>query len=325
LLEINDKLQYTVSHPMIGGVRQAVLTLENDHKKPVLLLVHGGPGEPMTPFLEKLSGLEDRFVVCLWEQRGAGMSYTRLEKPEDLCISRFVSDAVEVTRFLLGRFGREQLVLMGFSWGSLVGILAASKAPELFSAYIGVGQIADQRASERSAFNAALARAQKAGDVKSADFLIRTGAPPYTGKGAMQRLMKERAILRKYSGSPAGKTKTADYVRKICACPYYTLSDKINYFRGMKYGLALFAEVMEARVLDLAPSLTVPVYVMQGKHDMQTRPECAQLLVERLSAPEKRFFLFEKAGHSPLEDEPEAFLRAIDSIDRLFDPKVVSA
>lgn len=93
----------------------------------------------------------------------------------------------------------------------------------------------------------------------------------------------------------------------------------------MKYGLALFSEVMEVKVLDLAPAVMVPVYIMQGKHDMQTRPECAELLLKRLGAPEKKFFLFEKAGHSPLEDEPEAFIQAIDSIDRLFDPKVVSA
>ncbi len=320
----NDKLQYSVSHPMIGGVRQAVLTLENDLSKPVLLLVHGGPGEPMTPFIEKLSALEDRFVVCLWEQRGAGMSYTGHEKPEDLRISQFVSDTVEVTRFLLRRFGREQLVLMGFSWGSLLGILAASEAPGLYSAYIGVGQIADQRASERAAYETALACAQKAGDVKSAEVLLKAGAPPYSGKHAMKRLMKERAILRKYSGSPAG-IKIADYIRKICTCPYYTLSDKINYFRGMKYGLALFAEVVEVKVLDLVPTMMVPVYIMQGKQDMQTRPECAEWLAEKLGAPEKMFFLFEKAGHSPLDDDPEAFVKAIDSIDRLFDPKVVSA
>jgi len=313
------KLRYTVSRPVIGGVPQAVLTMSDDVSKPLLLIVHGGPGEPVTPFTDSLSGLEERFVVCLWEQRGAGMSYSGGKTPENMQVSQFVSDAVEVTKLLLKSFNREKLVLMGFSWGSLVGILAASKAPELYCAYIGVGQIADQLSSERDAYGMALDKAREAGDVKSVDFMNKIGPPPYLGKESMKILMKERTILRKYSDNPAGDVKIWDYILKIFSCPYYKLPDKINYFKGIK-SAALFSEVLEIKVLDAAPSIMVPVYVMQGMHDMQTRPEYAKRLIERLYTPEKRFFAFENAGHSPLDDAPDEFYKALDSIDGISEP-----
>ncbi len=313
----NEKLRYAVSRPVIGGVKQAVLTMEDDRKKPLLLVVHGGPGEPVIPFADSLSGLEERFVVCLWEQRNAGMSYSG---EKDLRIPQFVSDTVEVTKHLLARFNRQKLVLMGFSWGTLLGIFAAARTPELYSAFVGVGQLADQLSSEKDAYDAALERSQTAGDKKSADALKEIGPPPYSGKGGMKILMKERAILRKYSGNPAKSPKMSNYLKKVFSCPYYTLGDKINFLRGMTSGASLFSQVLEIDVLKSVPKISAPVYVMQGKHDMQTMPRHAKKLIDRLDAPKKGFFLFEKAGHSPLDDDPQEFFRALDSIDGMFDP-----
>jgi pimeloyl-ACP methyl ester carboxylesterase len=274
----------------------------------------------MAPFTQALSALEERFVVCLWEQRGAGLSYACGRTPEGLSLSRFVSDAVEVTEYLLKRFGRKKLVLMGFSWGSLVGILAASKAPSLYSAYIGVGQIADQRLSERDAYAQTLEKARRAGDQGSVAALEKLGPPPYSGNKAVRLIMKERAILRKYSDNSAGTVRLSDFLMKILTCPYYKASDKINYFRGVKAGAPLFAEVLETSLIDAPPAVAAPVYILPGKHDMQTRPAYAEKLLDRLAAPEKKIILFENAGHSPHEDDPEAFLGALDSLPGVYDP-----
>ncbi len=74
---------------------------------------------------------------------------------------------------------------------------------------------------------------------------------------------------------------------------------------------ALFDEVMKLKVADSVQKIQIPVYVMQGKHDMQKH---ARRLVERLEAPVKRFYLFEKAGHSPFDDSKEEFFKVIDQI-----------
>ncbi len=310
----NKQLRYSVSRPIIGGVPQAILTSKDNRAKPLLLLLHGGPGEPMTPFTDELVDLEERFVVCIWEQRGAGMSYVR--QAEDIRIFHYVSDALEVTRYLLERFERDKLVLMGFSWGTLVGILAAAQAPELYLAYLGVGQLADQRASEMEAYEAALEKATQAKDKKSADFLLCNGPPPYSGKNSLQLIIKERTILRKYSDNPAKSPKLAEYFCKIFCCEYYSLTDKINYFRGLQSGVPLFSEIMQFNVQDAVPSVLVPVYVLQGKHDMQTSPRQARKLIDGIDAPRKQFILFERAGHSPMGDDPEAFYQTLDGIMR---------
>lgn len=312
-------LRYAVSRPIIGGVPQAVLTSPDEPQKPLLLVVHGGPGEPMTPFTDSLSGLEKRFVVCLWEQRGAGMSY--VGKGDNPSIDQYSSDAVEVTQLLLKQYGRQKLLIMGFSWGTLVGLMAAAKAPQLFTAFIGVGQLADQRASEREAFEYALENARKAQDQKAVDFMQKSGPPPYEGKGAMKLLMQERTILRKYSDNPAeGGASFTDYFRKIFSCPYYTLRDKINFVRGMNSGVELFNEILKLDVHQAVPALQIPIYVMQGQHDMQTRPAQAQKLIEQISAPKKKLFLFEKAGHSPMHDDEAAFFKQLDTIQGIFEP-----
>ncbi|MDR1704443.1 MAG: alpha/beta hydrolase [Clostridiales bacterium] len=304
---------YKVHRPVIGGAEQVVFTLDDDASKPVLLILHGGPGEPMAPSLDELEDLARRFVVCVWEQRGAGMSYES-GKAQKLTIPLFVSDTVAVAEFLLKLFKREKLLLMGFSWGTLLGLMAAAKAPHLFSAYIGVGQLADQAASERDAYDDALAKAKAAGDAKSVRFMTMAGAPPYSGKAAMNNIRKERAVLRKYSDNPAKSPSLLKYALKVFTCPYYRLGDKLNFFRGLTSGIALFDDVMKLRLIDEVPSVSVPVYVMQGKYDMQTRPEHAKALVDKLDAPVKEFFLFDKAGHSPYGDDKEGFLKTLDSI-----------
>jgi pimeloyl-ACP methyl ester carboxylesterase len=67
----------------INGVRQGMFIRGHDvagepADKPVLLFVHGGPGMPEF-FLDRThpTGLERDFIVCWWEQRGAGLSFDR--------------------------------------------------------------------------------------------------------------------------------------------------------------------------------------------------------------------------------------------------------
>ena len=71
--------------------------------------------------------------------------------------AQMVADTLAVTRYLIQRFDRKKIYLMGHSWGSYIGIQAAAKAPELYRAYAGVAQITDQLESEQAAYAYALA------------------------------------------------------------------------------------------------------------------------------------------------------------------------
>ena len=60
----------------LNGVPQYVsIRAERDHL-PLLLYLHGGPGDAALPLVLKYnSELEKHFTVVVWEQRGAGKSY----------------------------------------------------------------------------------------------------------------------------------------------------------------------------------------------------------------------------------------------------------
>lgn len=312
--------KYTLSMPEIGGVPQAVITMQEDTHLPLALMLHGGPGEAMTPFIDQLSYLEDQFVICLWDQRGAGKSYSSSIPPETLTVEQMVSDTVEVTRWLLQKYNREKLVLFGFSWGSLLGVLAAQKAPNLYAAYIGVGQIANQQQSEQMAYDLVMQWAKNKGDKTSVNTLQKIGRPPYCVEETAKKLMRGRKVLRKYNQSPGKQPSIAGVFHAVFTCPFYTLRDKFNYFKAMMNGGKLFMEVMNISLPERVHRLEVPIHVMQGKFDLQTMPQVAEAYVSAIEAPDKSFTLFIRSGHMPTEDEPKALKQKLENISAIWEP-----
>ncbi|MDF2877884.1 MAG: hypothetical protein K0S30_980, partial [Clostridia bacterium] len=123
----------------INGVGQGMFIKGKDITKPVLLLVHGGPG--MSDYFlaeEYPTGIENEFVVCYWEQRGTGISYNSDIAPETMTTEQFISDIIEVTNYLRNRFGQDKIYLMGHSWGTYLSVKTVAKSPELFHAYIAM-------------------------------------------------------------------------------------------------------------------------------------------------------------------------------------------
>jgi hypothetical protein len=128
------------------GTSQGVFIRGRSTELPVLLDVHGGiPDYFLTA--RHPNGLEDDFIVASWEQRGAGLAHAAADPTKPVAVDELVSDAIEVTNYLRGRPGphlpHESLR------GTFIGIQVVHRAPELFHAYVGVGQITDQLESEQ--------------------------------------------------------------------------------------------------------------------------------------------------------------------------------
>ena len=130
----------------VNGLKQGIIIESREQDKPLLLFLHGGPGFPVYPFIKSHKvELETYFNVCYWDQRGTGMSYT----DEKITLNQLMDDTIEVAQQLLKKFNRDKLFLLGHSWGSILGALVAKKAPQLFYAYVGIGQIGSAKESER--------------------------------------------------------------------------------------------------------------------------------------------------------------------------------
>lgn len=99
---------------VIGGVEQWVYIRGENRDKPILLMLHEGPGSGQIGFIRKLqASLEKHFVVVQWDQRGAGLSYSNKIPHESMHVEQFVQDAIGVTGYILKHLKRKQLYLAG--------------------------------------------------------------------------------------------------------------------------------------------------------------------------------------------------------------------
>ncbi|NNU78455.1 alpha/beta fold hydrolase [Clostridium estertheticum] len=152
----------------INGVNMGMIIKSENISNPVLLFVHGGPGMPEYFLTETYpTGLEKYFTLVWWDQRGAGLSYSSDISAKTMTTNQFVSDTISVTNYLREHFGQDKLYLMGHSWGSYIALQAAAKSPELYHAYIGVGQTSNQMESEKIAYKYMIKYYNAKGDKKT--------------------------------------------------------------------------------------------------------------------------------------------------------------
>jgi pimeloyl-ACP methyl ester carboxylesterase len=301
----------------INGIDQRMIIRGSDTSKPVLLYLHGGPGDPEFPFVHRFNpGIENLFVVCYWDQRGAGLSYSKDIPPETMTLQQFVDDAGEVTQYLLKKFKRKKIYLLGHSWGTMLGSYTAKQFPECYYAFIAVGQVGNQEQAERLSYEFVLKKARDIKDVRAINALEKIGSPPYQNP---EEELKNMVIERKYVIKYGGAVKNGGFYPRaaitLALCNEYTLLDKVNYLRGMNFTKSfLWNVVMKTNLFKTIPSQRIPVYILQGAHDYQTTYNVAKEYYDSLSAPTKRFYTFENSAHSPIFEEPEKFETVLKEI-----------
>jgi pimeloyl-ACP methyl ester carboxylesterase len=304
-------------HVNINGVEQGMFIKSKNSNNPVLLFVHGGPGMPEYWLTQRYpTGLEDHFTVVWWEQRGAGLSYNSDIPAETMAAEQFVSDTLEVTRYLRQRFDQEKIYLMAHSWGSYIGIQAAAREPELFHAYIGIGQISYQLRSEQLAYEYALDYYKQSGNTDMVKKL--EAAPP----ALTVPLPANYEALRDTYMHSAGIGTTRDMKSVVTGIflpswqfREYTLGEKINLWRGKFHSRSRdFGLWDKMQVTDLSQQVTdleIPAYFFHGKYDYTCAYPLAKGYFEKINAPIKGFYTFEQSAHSPMFEEPEKMLKVL--------------
>ena len=291
----------------INGVRQGMFIQSKDATHPVLLFLHGGMPEY---FLTERypTSLENDFTVAWWEQRGAGLSYSPGIPPETMTLEQFIADTLSVTGYLRNRFGKEKIYLMAHSGGTFIGLQAAARAPELYDAYIGVAQMVHQLKSERLAYEYMLGRFTEAGDTRMARELK---AAPVTTTGGTPRAylaVRDRAMHRLGVGTTHDmKSVLSGVVWPSLRSPQYTLAEKIKMWRGKHSSGAsvLWDEMLATDLAERVPELALPAYFFHGIYDYTVSYQLARDYFERLKAPLKGFYSFDRSAHSPILEEPE--------------------
>ena len=287
---------------------------------PVVLFLHGGCGSPdRAQMIKYQSPLAENFTLVAWDQSGSGLAYDKTKaKDKNFSISKedIVEDAYDVVQYLKQRFSKEKIIVVGHSWGSVLGVWLARRCPEDIAAYVGVGQCIDYIKNEEMSYLWTLEEAKRVGNKRSVKTLLDIGYPEngvYKGNHTSS-LIKQRSVLHKLGGATYKNRKP--YWRELLenevplVIKEYGLCGAVRYVKGISYSLAQPMANTNPDFLNTVKSLEVPVYLLLGRHDLNCVFALAEEWFNALDAPEKRLIWFENSAHSPQWEEPEAWNRA---------------
>jgi pimeloyl-ACP methyl ester carboxylesterase len=216
---------------ILGGVEQWVLVRGRRADAPILLKIHGGPGQAEMPTIDMNAELEEHFLVVEWDQRGAGKSAAAVEPREAMTLEQIVTDTIELTERLVVEFGPREVILLGHSWGSLVGVLAVHRRPDLYAAFVSTGQIASFADGQRAAHAFAVAEAEHRDHAPASTALATIAAPPYLGAAGLASWMHCVKWLGEF-GAIWHQPEKFRPVRWMVASPEYAWPEKLRFTKA---------------------------------------------------------------------------------------------
>ncbi len=291
----------------IGGIEQWILIRGWDRSNPVLLFLHGGPGGGEIPNSRDFYPMLERdFVFVNWDQRGAGKSYSASVPPESMTIDRIVEDTRELTEMLVERFDVPRIYLVGHSWGSMLGAIAAARYPELFYAFIGVGQDVHCARAEEIPYQFVLDLASETDNQEAMKELREIGPPPYED---FREMWRQRRWLEEFNGVFHIPVRTDFWWWMGAMSPDSVLADAIRYDRGLEFSSeVMWNEVNRADLFRDAPKIDIPVYFFLGRYDYNTPFELGVEYYKKLESPKgKEIIWFEYSAHMIPLEEPAKF------------------
>ena len=297
----------------VGGIEQWVTIRGEDRANPVVLVLHGGPGDSTNPWGHAVfRPWLKTYTVVQWDQRAAGKTLGRNGEASaaSLTIDQLVQDGVKLADALRTLLRKDRIILVGHSWGSVLGVLMAKAKPDLFSAFVGTGQVGDPARGYQVGFDALMARARALRDTRALRELTEIGPPPYKdGRG--YRVQRRWSNL--FEGADAF---TASMLGFALTAPGYTMRDVNDWIDGQRLSAErLVPQSSALTATALAGRFTVPVFVIQGSDDFTTPTSLAKEFLDGVNAPVKRFVTI-NGGHFAVFMNSSEFLTELNDLMR---------
>lgn len=307
----------------INGKTNGMFITSTNENNPVLLFISGGPGVPEVWLNEAYSNvypnrIADYFTVCYWDYYGEGLSYSSSINPDDITIERLADDAHAVAEYLKNKFNKEKIFLMAHSSGTNLGLYLAQTNSEDFNCYFGMGQDyggldSVRRYEEGYKFMKALFEAENnSKGLKMMDKLVEindNGEFIIKNEQTIGRDWENVLLKAGCATTRAMRSDAKDIFFKQIGCKCYTVTEKINFWRGK----ALMSHTpYRDYAVDAEKKSLIPIVFLSGYYDYTTPITLARELFEKLEAPEKSFYIFEESAHSPLWEENELVLEAMN-------------
>lgn len=291
----------------IGGIEQWITIRGQQNNLPLLLIIHGGPGDAQSPYTDVYADYEKKFIIVQWDQRGAGKTYGKyhLQTP-NLTIAQLVRDGIELAAYLKKQFKGNDLIVLGHSLGSVIATGMVTERPDLFKAYVGTGQVASWAESVYWLFDFMKRKAIESNDSALLDELNKIGTPDPKNADQFFHFTQKR---RKYL--VAADTSWFGTLRK--EAKKLEKQDSNNLDSGMIFsGRVLLPYQLEEQLSTKSLKFRVPYLVIQGKDDLFTPTEPVVNYFDKITAPGKKMVIIENAGHFALVTHKNRFVEEIE-------------
>lgn len=288
----------------IGNIEQFITIRGDDRSNPVLLFIHGGPGDVQSPFVAEYAAYESAFTFVQWDQRGAGRTYGKYgDDTPDLTLDRLVADGIELSEYLKSYLGVSGIVLLGHSWGSVIGAEMAIRRPDLFDAYVGTGQVGSWDRGVRYQYDFVRAAV---GDRSVREEL---GSPGDFDPRDLGDFLAINGLLRERLGAAdrSWLEKTGERTREEVSP-----DDAEAIGGGMNLsGRTLYSTQVGVDLFATASHFEIPFIVIQGSEDLFTPTPVAVDYFDRVEAPRKELHIIPGAGHFAVVTHAQEFLSAL--------------
>jgi pimeloyl-ACP methyl ester carboxylesterase len=283
---------------IIGGCQEKVsIQSDNVSDNPILIYLHGGPGSSVFMYSHLYNEkLKKAFIFVNWDQRGTAFSYhdgMTTNISEDI----IRDDTLELVKYLLKRFNKEKVYLIGHSFGSAIGLHLVANHPEYFYAYIGVGQVIDYKYNESVEITYKWLH-KTLDDANDAENISRIEKDhfPYID------------IVTKYGGH---HRLSIDLNKLKMSSPYYfdgylDLAEKSKAFTLDSMSKNLNLKAIFNKPLS---KIDIPLYFFEGVNDhvIACAPELVTEYCNNVKAPRAKTIWFQNSAHMPNIEEPEKF------------------
>ncbi len=316
---LEDSIAERVTIP-VNGRDNTMIIRGRDSKKPVILFISGGPGVPQYWLNEAYqykypNHIEDEYVVCWWDYRGEGLSYSSDIDPAEITMDQLVSDACVVCDYLKERFCTDRVYLMAHSNGTNLALRLAMKHPEYFNAYFSMGQNANTAYGRHEAgyyfMKDIFEKNNDEKNLKKLESLVETVDGHICLKDKYNDDDWEGMLLSAGCATTRDMRSDATGIflpHMLSGC--YTLSEKINYWRGkLMMTKTPYSEECKQVVEEI--KLDIPLIFLSGYYDYTTPVSDAKDMYDRVEATDKAFYLFNNSAHSPLWEENEQVLEVM--------------
>jgi len=303
----------------IGGIRQWIFVRGQDRNNPIIIFVHGGPASPMTPVMWAFQRpIEEYFTVVNYDQRAAGKTYLANDTvglSKTIHIDQYVNDAIELAEFVKEKYKKRKVILVGHSWGTVISMKAALKRPDLFYAYVGMGQVINTKDNERLSYDYAVKEATSLKNDSALSELMSIAPYPGNKPVTRERIIIARKWPQYYGGLTAFRNNSFYFFNAPLLSPEYA-NDEIDAIgKGSLFTLGrILPEFLEVDFKGVK-EFPIPIFLFMGRHDYTTPSEPTDQWLKNVKAPVKKGVWFEHSAHLiPLEEPGKMLISLVEYV-----------